>query len=195
MAKRKKTKLEWISLMGRYEVLPDGLKFKGGSLKDVDGQPGTEVGNFICNQSFGSGRISATIEFKESAEDSALGLILYHHTKSNGFVSAQLGGPDLCSIRSWGGQEWTIHASHGPSAQLRANKPYSFSAEVRGSQVSVEIDGIRTLSANLPYLLPRGQAGIFAIGRNDIIARDFRVLPKSSKLFVVMQYTPPYNVS
>lgn len=194
MKRRSKSEgIKWISLVGDFKSLPDGLVFRGGEVEVAQRGTGAKVGNFVCDRLFGAGHIQATIRFVDLTERAACALILYHHPPTGGFVTAQLGGLELCSVRSWGGNEWTVFAAQGPADQLLPGKDYEFAAEVVGSRVTVSLDGIRTLSTNLPFLLPRGHVGIWALGYHDIEVRGFVVKPSTPKLFVVMQYTPPYN--
>lgn len=187
------TKPRWIALLGRFEFEQESLVFKGGTITSKDGQPTSEVGNFISDQYFGGGQISATIEFRGERQPSAAGLILHYHPLLAGFVEAQLGGLSLCSVRTWHGQEWTIHASRGPSEQIKPHRPYEFEIRSTGSRISLLLDGVRVLETNLPFSLPHGQAGIWAMGTEDIAFSRFTVLPEKPKLFVIMQFTNPFN--
>ncbi len=80
--------MKWISMLGNFEVIPDGILFKGGQIDRVGTKPGVEVGNFISDQYYGNGTISAQIEFKETTTDFGCGLILYYHPQTGGYVSA-----------------------------------------------------------------------------------------------------------
>lgn len=185
--------MKWISMFGRFDPLRDGLIFRGGYVEVPGGEPRVEVGNFISDQYYGGGHISAKIEFKNSTEGAAGGLILYYHPQTQGFVSAHLGGYALASVNTLAGQDWTRHAAHGPSEQLEANCPYKFEVSMMGSEVVVSIDGVRVLSTNLPFPLPRGQAGIWAMGPNDIHVKQFAITSLKPRIFVIMQFTPPFN--
>ena len=99
----------------------------------------------------------------------------------------------LCSVLTWAGNLWTTHAAIGEGTQLLPNHSYSVDLNVTGSRVSITINGVETLVTTLPYSLPRGQAGIWCVSANDIIFKKFEVIGKPAKVFVVMQFTPPYN--
>jgi hypothetical protein len=175
------------------ELEGDLIVFKGGTTTLVDGQPGFEIGNFISDQYFGGGIIRATIQFSERHVHSAAGLILHYHPKLAGFIEAQLGGPFLCSLHTWGGQKWVNHGAIGSADQLQSGVPYEFEVRVMGSRVEISLNGVRALEANLPYSLPRGQAGIWAMGPTDIKFSDFTVTAEKPKLFVIMQFSAPFN--
>lgn len=182
-------------MLGAYELVDDTdtLVFKGGVTTLPDQTVGLNVGHFICDQEFGGGTIDSTITFQDDTLASAAGIILYYQPSSGGFVVAQLGGSALVSVQTFLGQQSTTHASHGPSSQLVPGRPYHLQAQVTGSRVKVSLDGIQVLDSNLPFTLPRGQSGIWASGRLDISFSDYNVEPELPKLFVVMQFTTPFD--
>lgn len=179
-------------MLGKYELSDGILIFKGG-VTNWEGQQGYEVGNFICDQTFGGGTIEAKIKFSDNASNSSVGIILYYHPTSASFVTVQMGGISLCSVRTFTGREWNDHAAHGPISQIEPNRHYHLMVEVIGSKVKVKLDGIEVIETNLNYILPKGQAGIIAAGPNDISISNFNVAPKLPNLFVVMQYTDQFS--
>jgi hypothetical protein len=62
-----------------------------------------------------------------------------------------------------------------------------------GSRVTASIDGVDMVVTNLPVTLPLGQTGLWCTGSGDILVADFRVEPERPKVFVVMQFSEPYN--
>jgi len=62
-----------------------------------------------------------------------------------------------------------------------------------GSRVSVSLDGVNVLQTDLPFPLPSGQPGIWARGLDDIEISSFTVQRRPPTVFVVMQFTPPYD--
>ena len=182
----------WLSMLGDYEMVDSILTFKGG-VTALAGQAGYNVGTFICDQEFGSGIITATITFHGDPTLSAAGLILYYHAQNGAFVEAQLGGQALASVQTFTNQQWDTHSAHGPSRQLQAERPYHLQAKVVGSRVTATLDGIQVIDTNLPFTLPRGQTGIWATGSFDISVADYDVNSEPPKLFVVMQFTDPFN--
>lgn len=193
---RKKLEMKpqsWLSILGDFEIADGVLIFKGGVTELLDRQAGFQVGNFISDLEFGGGNISTTITFSDDLSSSAAGIILYYHPATGAFVEAQIGGASLISVQTFGGQTWITHASHGPSQQIEAKRPYHLQAQVTGSRVIVTLDNIRVIDTNLPFSLPRGQSGIWAMGPHDISFTGYDVETERPKLFVVMQFTEPFN--
>ena len=182
----------WVPILGRFQLEGETLIFKGGQTALEDGRPLYNVGNFVCDQHFGGGSISAQVQFDDPLEIEACELILYYHPPTQAFITAGLGGAGLCAVRSFTGQ-WRTFGSVGDRTQLRPGVSYDLLISARGSQVSIRLDGVNVLTANLPIPLPRGQAGVWCMGARDIRISNFTVTREKPKAFVVMQFTPPYN--
>jgi hypothetical protein len=57
----------------------------------------------------------------------------------------------------------------------------------------MSLDGVNVFAVTLPYSLPRGNPGLWFRGPTDIQVSGFTVQSVPPKVFVVMQFTPPYN--
>lgn len=189
--------MNWVTLAGKWRVEDGGnVVFIGGEQQTPQGAM-AEAGVIVSDEFFGGGTITAQVEFKApSVAGAAVGLVLYYNPQTGAFIAAQLGGLNLTSLQIWTGTIWQVPpvAGRGPSDQLRPNKVYSLSVKAIGSRVVFNIDGVELLATNVPYPIPRGQVGIWATGRtNEIVVSNLVVSPEKPKLFVVMQFTPPYN--
>ena len=183
----------WIPVFGQISQEDGTIVFNGGATPMPDGRLLYNIGNFICDQRFGGGVISGEVEFVSSVENDACEFILYYDSLNKAFVSAGLGGMGLCSVRTWAVNQWVTHATIGDRSQLKPNRSYNLRVLVRGSRVIVTIDAVDALIATLPFPLPMGQTGIWCMGYTDIRIRNYRVSRERAKVFVVMQFTPPYN--
>lgn len=183
----------WIPVFGHFLQEEDAIVFKGGATPTEEGRLLYNVGNYVCDQSFGGGVISGEVEFVSSVKNEACEFVLYFHPLTQTFTSAGLGGAGLCSVRTWSGSQWFNHGTAGDKTQLMVGRSYSLRVTVRGSRVTVTVDGVDALVATLQFSLPRGQTGIWCWGGSDIKIRNYHVSPERAKVFVVMQFTPPYN--
>ena len=190
----------WLSMIGQFTTGDDTLTFRGGAPdQEVPAGPYYQNGVFVSDLEFGGGAVSSTITFAREPlpYDPALslaGLILLYVPATGGFVTVQLGGMiGLVSVQTFVNGQWTTHAAHGQSRQIEPDRPYELSAVVTGSRVAVTLDGIQVVDVNLPFTLPRGQAGIWAAGPNDVKFKGFDVKTEPPTLFVVMQFTDPFN--
>ena len=184
---------KWVSILGTITEEKGNIVFKGGTTTGKDGLTQHNTGNFICDQVFGGGVISGDIEFKSAVENNSCGFILYYQPETRAFTMAGLGVGGLCGIFTWAGSQWTTHATIGDKIQIIPNRSYKFTVTVVGSRVTININDVDVLVATLPYSLPRGQAGIWCLGANDIVIKNYKVSRQPGKVFVVMQFTPPYN--
>jgi hypothetical protein len=108
-------------------------------------------------------------------------------------VSAGIGGSGgLASVRSFA-SGWTNHSIVGHHSTLKANKTYKLEVEMKGSIVTVKIDGIATTTVNIPYNLPMSQVGLWCQSDKNISIKNFIVHREQPKAFVVMQFSSPYN--
>jgi len=183
----------WTSIIGVYTQKKNEIVFKGGKEEIDNDPPIAEIANLICNEVFGGGKITAEISFAKVDFPTACEIIMYWDPETQYFVSAGLGGgAHMCSIRTFAGK-WTNHSLVGPITNLEANKLYNLEVEMQGSRITVKIDGITMTTTNLPYNLPRSQVGLWCQSENDIVIKNFAVHREKPKVFVVMQFSSPYD--
>jgi hypothetical protein len=181
----------WAPIIGDYKKTEGGIVFKG-HVVTVNEQPAPALGNFICDQSFGGGTISAEIEFTDVQTPSACELIVWFDPSTRNFVSAGFGQSALYTIRHFANR-WVDHAVAGDRKNLEAHRPYQVRVSVRGSLVNLTVDGVRVCSATLPFTIPQSQPGVWCQGVSEINIRNFTVERETPTVFVVMQFTTPFN--
>lgn len=191
----------WVSIFGRFEREPDSVIYTGASATPHVGGalPGKQdtpaaSGLFVSDLLFGGGEITAGVTFEGDVDSSAAGLVLYHQPGTNGILEAQIGGyGSFASLFAFYNQQWTPLAYTADPRQLQAGREYRVSVAAEGSRVAVTVDGVHLIDANLPFTLPRGQAGVWATGPARIAFRNFDVEPKRPDMFVVMQFTEEFD--
>lgn len=185
--------INWTSIFGDFTAKGDEITFKGALVDYEQSKKGAAIGNFICDQYFGGGKISAEVTFKKAQFPTALEIIFYFDPQSRNFVSAGIGGAGyMYSVRSFTGS-WTNHANVGNYNTLISNKTYKIELELKGSLVSLKVDGIKVITTNLPYNLPISQVGLWCQSEADIVVKKFKVERETPRAFVVMQFSSPYN--
>jgi len=172
--------------------------------------PRVMMGQAICDQRFTEGRISAQIEFDEVDYRSMADILIQYDPASEELLSVSLGGggTSFVSLRLWttiqneanqtpnqrAPKAWKYLRSGGERANLSAKRPYNLEILVRGSAITLIIDGVEIATEVLPFQLPGKQVGVFAAGHKDIHFRNFIVEPIRPQVFVVMQFnTPAYD--
>ncbi len=177
----------WQPLLGKFEHENEQITFHG----EVN-EYGASIGNIICDQRFSGGLIEGVVQFKEISEYSSCQIIVSYQPASSAFVVAGIDKEQMFSIRSFFGK-WMYHSSGGERSNLIAGVDYHIKAHVMGSRLTLTVDGVNVLVANLPFTLPYNQVGIWCNDFNEIYIKDYVVSPEPPMAFVVMQFTKPYN--
>lgn len=184
---------KWIPLRGKFEQRKDKIIFKPVMIQ-------TEQGSFpllatmLCNQRFSGGTITAQVQFTEISQYSSFDIIIYYDPENNVSINAGIGSGGLFSVRLVDNKfKSKFHATVGDRENLQAKKPYQLIVKLKGSRVILNVDGITVISTNLPYSLPQSQVGISCWDDKEIAISDYKVERESPKVFVVMQFTTPYN--
>ena len=185
-------KLRWQPLLGIFDESEGAIWFRGGSM-EAYGQASPAIGNFLCDQRFSGGAISAKIEFTDVAVPAACELILYYDPVRRYLVTAGLGSDFMFAVRHFDNNGWQLHGCAGFRQNLRPGNPYHVTATLKGSWVRLIVDGVDVISVNLPFALPPSQVGVWCRGFMDIEVRDFEIDPMRGRAFVVMQFGSPYD--
>lgn len=155
---------------------------------------GLSFGLAISSMGFSGGEISAKVEFDQIGPGNSCELIFFFDPTRRTHVHAGIGGFDSAfCIRHWDGANWQTHASTGSRASLRARTKYSLRVKVLGSRVTLLVDHVEVLGAILPFRLPPSQTGLFCLDDANIRVSQFEVDSRRAKVFVVMQFTTPFN--
>jgi len=183
--------------MGEFEEKGSSLLFLG---KEVEFQAAQQVqkvpslGYALYSQRFSGGVVSASIEFAEIDDRSACELLLFYEPASMSLVTAGLGGGyNMFNIRHFDSKNWTYHRQLGDRVDLKPRRKYRVEARVRGSTVSLSVDGVDVTAVDLPYSLPETQVGVWCTSRNRITISEFEIASTKPAAFVVMPFSSPYN--
>jgi hypothetical protein len=183
----------WTSIFGEYTLQENEIIFKGGMIEYDEAKPGAAIANVICDETFGGGKITADVIFKSVEYPSACEIMIYFDAETKNFVSVGLGGGgSMYSIRSFA-NKWDNHSLTGEYKNLKVDKEYHLEIELKGSKVSLKVDGILVLVTTLPFNLPMSQVGLWCQSFSDIHIKNFNIDKEQPKAFVVMQFSSPYN--
>jgi hypothetical protein len=206
--------MRWAPILGDFEIREDAIIFHGKELpprpeaqaeapNPAPAAPNPMLGILVSDQPAGDGTFSAEIEFGGPlAPLTVAELILHYSVETKAQLAAGLGSDgNAYGIRDWtsaaGSGEpnrWISLDVLGDRMQLRPGQKYAIEASLRGSRVTLSVDGVNVASALLRRVLPeRGQVGLFCVASSDVIFRNVRIQMVRSKAFVVMQYSSPFN--
>jgi len=184
--------INWAPLLGECEQKGSKLIFKGGTTA-YQGIPTVSIGNFITNQSFAGGTITAEVQFDNIEDPTGCSIIFYYDSAQSSFVMAGLGRGHLYSINSFYQGRWTTHTFAGDPKNLKPGQKYKLCISVLGSNVALKVDGVNVLSFLLPVPLQQSQIGLWCCSRSNITIDNFSVRSEDPRAFIIMQFTPPYN--
>jgi hypothetical protein len=173
-------------------------------------EPRGGVGQCMSNQRFTEGSVSVDITFDDIDPNSTAELILDYDPNSGDMLNAGIGAGSFLAIRLWTqappeqsdkastgpselplAQRWVYLRQAGDLSNLTAGRTYQLEVDVRGSLLTVLVDGVEILSGNLRFPLVGRQLGFFCQNRKDVHFKNLEVKTKRPMAFVVMQLNPP----
>lgn len=188
----------WVPLHGEFVDEPDGIRFSGGT-SESGGQKTAKAGIALSNLRFGSGTVSAVVEFADINPNSVAEIILWYDPQTRNMLTVGIGGGGyMCAIRIYNdanlsGAKWVYLASVGTATNLKPKRKYDISAELAGSKLMLSVDGVLALTTILTVPLTESQVGMFCLGDSDCTITSFGVSGGKARAFVVMQFTTEYQ--
>jgi hypothetical protein len=199
----KKMKSEWIVLFGELGISDSALSYQGGEAPDGRGGVTVKVAMAVNTKPFSGGYICADLTFATPFQSDLgnAGIVLHRNPATEEFLMVQFGGPSLVSIWLYVGNKqpapntspWTMLSSIGTAAGLEPGRTYKIEVNVQGSNTTVKMDGAAMLQTTLPAAVPSGNTGVMLRGKTDIVVSNFTIKTVRPKVFVVMQFSSPFN--
>lgn len=183
--------IRWAAVSGYFKFDDHAVRFLGSS-QDYGSGPGAAVGTALSDQVFSGGVVSADITFTEISDKSVCDLVIWYHPERRFFVSAGLANAAPYGIRHFDGR-FTEHAAVGNAGILEANRRYHVEVRLRGSRVSLAVDGVNVAAATLPFSLPPSQVGIWCRDYHDVVIQHFTVQSEEARAFVVMEFKSQFE--
>ncbi len=188
--------MNWAPIVGQMELRNGDVVFKGELPKDVEA-PAPSSGLFVCDRAFTGGTVSTDIRFSDVDKFGLAEILIYYDPSNQTMVSAGLGRSHMFEIsgtvETLDSQKWTTYAQTGERTNLQSDRSYQLSASFIGSFVTLTVDGVHVLSANLPRAISPSQVGLLFVGEDDITASNYTVQTTQPKAFVVMEFGSPYD--
>jgi len=196
-ANKKNNVYKWVPLLGDFDVKNDKIIFNGGTTV-VDSTAGAEevaaVGNIICDRRILDGDISAVVEFDKIDQWTGCEIILYLDSTIGFLLTAGIGGGgQMFSIRYFSRGKWTYERTTGDRRNLRAKTKYDLQVSYHGSRITLIVDGIEVAYTDFSIPLTASHVGLWCCSSSRISATNFKVHRVDPKVFVIMQFSGPYN--
>ena len=177
-------------LAGKWELSPQLAAYTGPHQKSQH-----EVGVVVGGPPFRSGILRVGVTFPEYAQ--TVGRIIFGHNAATGaYYSAGIGGYGVGYLLDEyvPNVGWRGLRTEGSADNLRVNVRYNIEVQVKGQRVALFVDGNRVLEGTLPHPMTDNIVGLFAWGSKRVEFRDFEVEANRPQAFVVMEFTPPFDV-
>ncbi|HEY1302230.1 MAG TPA: hypothetical protein VGF24_01690 [Vicinamibacterales bacterium] len=206
--------IRWMPVIGQFEFKEkdNRVVFKGGSSPNVsepDKPPVAFAGIALTDQVMVNGSLEATVSFDgEITGASVCEIVFGHDSRTRGQVTAGLGGSGaMYSVRQWVTNAslgssgalpprgtWKDLRLDGDRGNLRSKTPYQLVVRVDGSNIRLDVNGVRVIETTLPEAIsePR-QVGVFCLGHTDVTISRFAAAVEQPRVFIVTQFSSPYN--
>lgn len=189
--------MRWTVIDGVFQVTGNDFKYapeqQAASVASGEPNPLSSVGLIIGSDRFSGGDIQTKVKISSITENNAAEIVVYFDPNTRTFLSAGIGGKDTSFfIRHWNGQ-WTYHAAAGNKSNLQPNQVYDLRLRTSGNSISLWVDDVNVLSAQIPFSVPPSQTGMHFIGDSAVEVSDFKVSGSNGKAFVVMEFGTPYD--
>jgi hypothetical protein len=178
-----------VALAGRWDFTPDAATYLGPQERAF-----APFGVAISGQSMRSGIIRATVVFPR--QQSVGRIVFGHSARTAEYFSAGIGGygfgyllDEYIPNTGWRGLR-----TEGSENNLKPETLYQVEVHLRGQRVALFVNAVRVLEGDLPHPLADDRIGLFAFGDAPVQFTDFQVETGRPQAFVVMQYSPPYDV-
>jgi hypothetical protein len=179
----------WIDIIGIWNrPTTNEIRYTGPS--DIHPPP---IGIIINDGMVNKGNITCKAYFPETVSEARI--LFGYSSQSNRYYSAGLGG----HYAGYAIQEfdpnfgWRGVKLAGNSENLRIKKEYHIEVQITGSKISLFVDDVRVLEHVLDKPLEGNQIGLLAVGKTDVVFKDYCFKSQKPDIFVVMQFSEPYD--
>ena len=181
----------WAAIVGVWDFANGRCVYKS---PDETSAP-HPLGICVSNIQFSEGTVRTTVSFSETENDMAGRVLLGYRSPADPYVLVGFGGH---------GRAYTIYhyepafgwrgvAFAGSQKNLVADRPYNLCVRVQGQRILLEVDSVQVLDHALQTPIPQGQLGLSTWGNGSVVFKDTAVGQKPGTVFVVMQFSDPYQ--
>ena len=177
----------WAAIVGRWTITDDEIVYLG----HAEGHAfpyGICVSNVRLEE--GRARMSVRLSPKTSGR-----ILLGYRSISETYLSVGLAGyGNAYTITEFDPSiGWRGISNAGMEENLSYEREYTMEVSVLGQRISLTVDNVRVLDYVLDHPITSGQMGLFTWGEKEVRFRDIVSQKAPGKVFVVMQFSPPYQ--
>ena len=199
--KMDKKVVNWAAIQGRW-------RFEGEVARYLEPQPlevgrlGNPFGIIVSDIRFSEGTAKTSIRLPADgsterwiAIDTSAYLMLGYRALDQEYFLVGLAGYESAYTisRYVPGRAWIALVTAGGRENLSPDVDYQLIVRVEGQRVVLSVNGIRVLEHVLPTPFEDAQLGLAGWGASEVLFRDTSVSQERGKVFVVMQFSAPYQ--
>lgn len=179
----------WAPIVGRWTFEEGGETYNGP-------QEGMNFPFGLCASSvtLTGGSVRVSVELSDT-EDSSGRILLGYRSPSERYLSIGIGGYRAAYVLSEfvPSSGWRGLSVAGSVDNLLSSKQYKIEARLVGQRLSLLVNDVRVFEHLLEQPLTSGQVGLYAWGNHSVKFSDMAVRKVAGKVFVVMQFSEPYQ--
>ena len=180
----------WAPIVGRWTIEEEVETYLG--IQDSCTHP---FGLCASNLSLTEGSVKVSVELSATKDASGRILLGYRSPKES-YLSVGIGGYKSAyalSEFSVSYQGWRAVSLAGSEDNLVANTKYEIEVRIEGQRIFLIVNDVKIFEHVLERPLLSGQTGLFAWGNKEVKFSNMAVNKVTGKVFVVMQFSEPYQ--
>jgi hypothetical protein len=193
--------VNWAAIHGRWRFEGEEARYLGPQPPEL-GRPGNPFGISVSDRRFSEGTVKTNVrlpadgsmERRISIDTSAYFMLGYRALEQEYFLVGLAGYESAYAISRYvPGRAWIAVATAGSRENLSPDTEYQLIVRVEGQRIVLSVNGIRVLEHVLPTPFEEAQLGLAGWGAREVVFRDIALSPERGKVFVVMQFSAPYQ--
>jgi len=197
--------VKWAAIHGRWRFEGAEAKYEGPQPPQVGQLVNRPFGICLSDVRFSEGEARTVVRLPAQIGPSAIAshidpetsayLMFGFRARTEEYTLAGLAGfQSAYTIARFGPNlAWNAVAVAGSKENLIPEREYEIAVRVRGQRLILIVDGIRVLEHVLEVPIEYAQLGLVGWGEGEVVFRNTSVTQEPGKVFVVMQFSPPYD--
>ena len=186
----------FVAIVGKWRFEGYTAIYTGPDIKIRSKIPSAPYGIVLFEDTMKNGLIKARVKFNKIKDKDVAGrVIIGYDPKTKEYYSIGIGGYGHAYVidRYKEGIGWNGLEVAGRSEDIIEGNEYEIEVKIYGQKIILRVNKITIFDFQLPEPLKGSQTGLFGWGNAEINFSDIEITCEKPKVFVVMQFTEPYN--
>lgn len=179
----------WAPIVGRWTTEGEVMTYLG--IQEGCTHP---FGLCASNLSLTEGSVKVSVELS-ATKDASGRILLGYRSPNESYLSVGIGGYKSAYVLSEFSlsQGWRALSLAGSEDNLLPDTKYEIEVRIAGQKISLIVNDVKIFEHVLDRPLISGQTGLFAWGNQRVTFSNMAVNKATGKVFVVMQFSEPYQ--